>query len=437
MKRLYLEFFLGLSGLFLLCVVAFASAVHTLAPDYEGEVEMGYVSGVVSILEDVKAQRGLSVADKLLTGFAKRNSLILTPMTWDDPALTANVVRKLQRDGVAYQRDNHFWLTYGDRQQVYYLAPDETASIWQHAETQLVILWLSFLFTFALYSALMIRLLARRFNQLERATLAFAEGDFHARASEHPRDRLGRLNLRFNHMADKIGALIASHKQLSNAIAHELRTPIFRVQCQLDLLETSDLSSQQQSYIAGIHDDMDELEALIEELLYYAKMERSSLSAGIMLSLKTVDVAELLDHTVSQCQKSLVTQPADGMVPSVNLTCPSPCLWVLDAHHISRAVSNLIRNASRYADSEITVTVERQAGALVIQIDDDGCGIPASERENVLQPFYRVNSARDRQSGGHGLGLSIVSQIVSLHRGQLVITDSESGGTRVIMTLPE
>ncbi|GHA52952.1 ATP-binding protein [Photobacterium aphoticum] len=429
MKRLYLEFFFGVSGLFLLCVLAFAFAMRTLAPDYEGEVEIGYVSGVVSILDDVEAQRGQPVADNLLAGFAKRNGLTVTPVPWDDPALSVEMANKVRRLGTAYQSDNHYWVTFGDRARVYYLAPDESASIWQHAETKVAVMWLSFLFTFALYSALMIRLLARRFNQLERATLAFAEGDFHARASENPKDRLGRLNLRFNQMADKIGALIASHKQLSNAVAHELRTPIFRVQCQLDLLESSELSAQQQSYVAGINEDMDELEALIEELLYYAKMERSSLAAGIMLSLKSVDVSALLQRVVLQAQK---TTP----VP-VSLHCPSPCSWVLDAHHIERAVSNLIRNASRYAQNAITVTVIPQPDALVIQVDDDGCGIPEIERVKVLQPFYRVDSARDRQSGGHGLGLSIVSQIVSLHHGQLAITDSDSGGARVTITLPQ
>lgn len=148
-----------------------------------------------------------------------------------------------------------------------------------------------------------------------------------------------------------------------------------------------------------------------------------------MLSLKSVDVSALLQRVVLQAQK---TTP----VP-VSLHCPSPCSWVLDAHHIERAVSNLIRNASRYAQSAITVTVIPQPDALVIQVDDDGCGIPEIERVKVLQPFYRVDSARDRQSGGHGLGLSIVSQIVSLHHGQLAITDSDSGGARVTITLPQ
>ncbi|MGF1724840.1 ATP-binding protein [Photobacterium nomapromontoriensis] len=424
MKRLYLEFFLGVSALFFLCILTFTYVTQELTPDYDAEVEIGYVSGTVEILDDVAAQRGQEVANKLFSGFVRRNSLQFTRFPRNTPALSPLQETKLQRDGAVFAAENRYWVTFGDRKWVYYLEPDLTASVWQHLNVEMMLMWASFFATFALYSAIMIKLLARRFRMLEKATVAFSEGDFSVRASEKNCDQLGRLNIRFNQMADKISGLIQSHKQLSNAIAHELRTPIFRVQCQLEMLEDSPLNAEQQGHIAGIHDDMEELELLIEELLYFAKMERS----GIKLAVSEQNIAEVLQRTVLHCQKDTTKQ--------LRLDCPDNCYVMVDAHHIERAVSNIIRNAFRYAEEIINIRAYCLGHKLYIQIDDDGCGIPAEEREKVLQPFYRVGTARDRQSGGHGLGLAIVNQVVALHHGSIEISDSDSGGARFTISLP-
>lgn len=424
MKRLYLEFFLGVSVLFFLCILTFTYVTQELTPDYDAEVEIGYVSGTVEILDDVAAQRGQETADKLFRGFVRRNSLLFTSFPWDTPALSPLKAVKLQRDGAVFAAENRYWVTYGDRKRIYYLEPDLTASVWQHLDAEMTLMWLSFFATFALYSAIMLKLLARRFRMLEKATVAFSDGDFTVRASEKNGDQLGRLNVRFNQMADKISALIHSHKQLSNAIAHELRTPIFRVQCQLEMLENSELDASQQAQIAGIHEDIEELELLIEELLYFAKMERS----GITLTMTKQNIADILRRTVLQCQKDTSQL--------LQLDCQENYYVMVDAHHIERAVSNIIRNAFRYAEQTIRIRAYCLSDKLCIEIDDDGCGIPVEEREKILQPFYRIDTARDRQSGGHGLGLAIVNQVVTLHHGSLEISDSDSGGARFTIVLP-
>lgn len=425
MKRLYLEFFVGLSGLFFLCILAFSYVTQELTTDYEAELEISHVSSVMQILDDVAAQRGQQKADKLLAGYAEKSHLTFQQFTWDEIGFTQSERNELSRRGALFDDENEYWVVFGDQKWVYYLQPDIEEDLWQMLDLEVKLLWASFFATFALYSAIMLRLLSGRFRKLEEATMAFSDGDFKVRASEKAGDRVGRLNARFNQMADKISELIQSHKHLTNAIAHELRTPIFRMQCQLDLLEESALNTAQKGYVAGIYDDIDELESLIEELLYFAKMERS----GVTLQLKQQDVAEVLQRTIAHCQRDTKQ--------ILSLECPEQCYFEVDAHHLERAVSNIIRNAFRYAKRCISVKVFCQEGALTIQVDDDGCGIPPEERENVLKPFYRVGTSRDRQSGGHGLGLAIVAQVVSLHQGEVHISESDCGGARFTIRLPQ
>lgn len=425
MKRLYLEFFIGLSGLFFLCILVFSFVTQELTTDYEAELEISHVSSVMQILDDVAAQRGQAKADKLLAGYAEQSHLTYQAFSWDQLGFTQAEHDKLSRRGALFEDENQYWVVYGDQKWVYFLQPDNEQDLWQMLDLEFKLLWASFFATFALYSAIMLKMLSSRFRKLEKATMAFSDGDFKVRASEKAGDRVGRLNARFNQMADKISELIQSHKHLTNAIAHELRTPLFRMQCQLDLLEESALNTEQKNTLAGLYEDVDELESLIEELLYFAKMERS----GVTLQLQQQDVSEVLQRTLVHCQKDTSKQ--------LVLDCPKHCLFDVDAHHLERAVSNIIRNAFRYAEQCIVVKAFGQDSVLTIQVDDDGCGIPPDERENVLKPFYRVGTSRDRQSGGHGLGLAIVSQVVSLHQGELQISESDSGGARFIIRLPQ
>ena len=425
MKRLYLEFFVGLSGLFFLCIFAFSFVTQELTTDYEAELEISHVSSVMQILDDVAAQRGQEKANKLLAGYAEKSHLTFQQFSWDEIGFTEYERNELSRRGALFDDENEYWVVFGDQQWVYYLQPDVEQDLWQMLDLEVKLLWASFFATFALYSAIMLRLLSGRFRKLEEATMAFSDGDFKVRASEKAGDRVGRLNARFNQMADKISELIQSHKHLTNAIAHELRTPIFRMQCQLDLLEESALNAEQKGYLGGIYDDIDELESLIEELLYFAKMERS----GVTLQLKQQDVAEVLQRTIAHCQKD--TKQV------LSLECPSQCYFDVDAHHLERQYPILSVMLSATQNTAFQSKAFCQEGALTIQVDDDGCGIPPEERENVLKPFYRVGTSRDRQSGGHGLGLAIVSQVVSLHQGEIQISESDCGGARFTIRLPQ
>jgi len=425
MKRLYCEFFIGVAVLFFLSIVSYIYVTEELTPDYEEIIEFNQVHSVVNILDDVANSVGQSRADELLAQYAEENRLSVSVYQWESPELTVEIIDDLQSHQIYLDDSYSYFVVYGDGRQIFKIYPDLSKPIWEQLDFDETLLWVFFYAGFAIYSALMLKILSRRFRVLEQTTLAFAEGDFAVRASEKPGDRLGSLNSSFNQMADKISALITSHKQLTNAVAHELRTPVFRVQCQLEMLEDLGLTPDQLNYAVGIHDDMAELEQMIEELLYFAKMER----AVIPLNLTSPYMTEWLDKLVTNCQK-------ETDIP-ITINYQHEERASVDVYQLTRAVSNIVRNASRYAEQGIDVSVFRCGHELHIQVDDDGIGIPDTERERILEPFYRVGTARDRESGGHGLGLAIVAQIMSRHQGRTEIGSSKSGGARFTLIVPQ
>jgi signal transduction histidine kinase len=103
---------------------------------------------------------------------------------------------------------------------------------------------------------------------------------------------------------------------------------------------------------------------------------------------------------------------------------------------LEHVVSNLLDNAGRYADSSIDVSLRANGRYAILTVDDDGPGIPEQLREDVLHRFVRVDESRERGTGGAGLGLAIVSEIVHVHAGEIEITDSPTGGARVRVLLP-
>ncbi len=267
-------------------------------------------------------------------------------------------------------------------------------------------------------------LLQRKLKMLETSATAIANGDFSARAPMASKHRVGGLNRSFNSMAERIELLIASHKRLTNAVAHELRTPIFRLRCQLTMLEEDLVAPAQQPFLAGMEEDLAELDQLVEELLSYAKMQRS----GTIAAFESLDVAQWLKQQQPLLQRSCLKELAV-------IECPSIALK-FDPRLLLRALSNLVRNADIHAYTQIELHALMEDGYLVICVDDDGQGVPLSEHERIFEPFERLDVARARDTGGHGLGLSIVKEIMDIHKGSVTVSSAPIGGARFSLYLP-
>lgn len=261
-------------------------------------------------------------------------------------------------------------------------------------------------------------------QSLSRVADEFGAGKLSARARMQPSSSIYPLAERIDHMADRIEELLVSQKTLLHSVSHELRTPIARLEFALELLDAKANDPVLKKRIAAMEGDVLELNSLVNELLGMARLD-----SGQAPQRETVDLAALL--------KSVEAALPPGQV-AIGVACgPEVGMIGADARLLGRALSNLLRNAQKYAASQIRMTARREGARVLIAVEDDGPGIPLEERERIFEPFYRLDRSRDRATGGFGLGLSIARKAVLLHGGSLQVEASELGGARFVVVLAQ
>ncbi|UXI02172.1 ATP-binding protein [Photobacterium sp. TY1-4] len=263
-----------------------------------------------------------------------------------------------------------------------------------------------------------------RLQRLEQISVSFSQGDFHTRAPEGAL-ALGDLNRAFNRMAERLKRLFLSQKHLTNAVSHELRSPIARLRFQLEMLIDEKDEAAIQSYIAGMSEDLDDMDEMIDEMLTYAKMERTE----PLVQLERIAICQWL-----QSQQQYLLGEIDM---AMRLKLPTAEVQVAaDPALLSRLLRNLVSNAGHYAVETLVVGIDVTDDSCCLWVDDDGPGIPQEQRQQLFEPFTRLDSSRNKNSGGYGLGLAIVAQIARCHRGQVEIQESAYGGTRMLFRWP-
>ncbi|MCC2614978.1 hypothetical protein LJ739_01825 [Aestuariibacter halophilus] len=269
--------------------------------------------------------------------------------------------------------------------------------------------------------------LSRGLVSLTRSTEAFGKGDFQARASLGVPAPLQPLAQRFNAMARRIQRLIKSHKELSHAVSHELRTPVARIRFALEMARDADDPKQHQHYLDTMDSNIEELDDLIDELLAYARFDREE----PQLTIQPLELAPLLAATLDNFRMTHGHLTLTLDVRNTNLRVNA------DRDALTRVIDNLLRNAVRYARQHICVSASLQSDKVEIRIDDDGPGVPEADRQQLFDPFVRLDTSRDRTSGGIGLGLAIVQRFVELHHGSVEIESAELGGASFVIHLPQ
>ncbi|MBW8807334.1 MAG: HAMP domain-containing protein [Lysobacter sp.] len=268
----------------------------------------------------------------------------------------------------------------------------------------------------------------RDLERLRDAAARFGDGDLSARARLRGGSSIHHLCMYFNNMADQIGRLIQSQRDMVNAASHELRTPIMRLEFGLaNLADTLD-DRVARARVHALRCDVEELDLLVGELLTLGMMERN----GPLPTLEQVDLGALLRASTGVSAEELrirATTIEWAIAPGLEQIAVEP-------RSLSRAFSNLMRNALRYADSTIRVSAQGDGAAWRLIVEDDGVGIPVEDRRRVFEPFYRLDRSRDRATGGFGLGLSIVRQVIERHGGEIQVDGSSLGGARFIARLP-
>jgi len=205
--------------------------------------------------------------------------------------------------------------------------------------------------------------------------------------------------------------------------AHELRSPIASLQARL---ETALLNSEADSDDVLTRDLLREttrMGRLVDHLLLLARSDAGTISIEKM----PVDLEEVVRESVASVDTSAVPITANAVEPVQVLG---------QAALLEHVVTNLLDNAGRYAESSIDVSLHANSTNAILTVDDDGPGIPEHLRSSVLERWVRVDESRERGTGGAGLGLAIVSEIVHVHEGEIEITESPAGGARVQVLLP-
>ncbi|KWE43578.1 histidine kinase [Burkholderia ubonensis] len=257
----------------------------------------------------------------------------------------------------------------------------------------------------------------------ERA-IDFTGGRFNTRARESHSVIIGPLARTLNALAMRMERLIAAQRDLTNGISHELRTPLARVRFALEILREPGSAAEYESALDSIAQDVTELDELIDMSLTYARLEYSSLQSN----LEPTALAAWLEHQVNDAallypEKTIETRIAIATDVRVEM----------DRRLMSYAMRNLLRNASKYARSRIVVGIAIGHGNIGIYVEDDGPGVPESERERIFEAFVRL----DRRTGGYGLGLAITRQVLQAHNGRIAVVDpAELGGARFEISWP-
>jgi signal transduction histidine kinase len=205
----------------------------------------------------------------------------------------------------------------------------------------------------------------------------------------------------FNAMADRLEGMLRAEKELMAGVSHDLRTPLTRLQLELALLE-----DQAPERVEAMRADLDELDGLIEQLLQISRLELGQID----LDPRPLDLHQL----------ALEAGPDEVLGQAFELD-GDPSLMV-------RALSNLVQNARRHAPGA-PVRIRFEGRALLVE--DEGPGVPEAQRERLFEPFYRVEGSRSRTTGGSGLGLMIVRQVVRLHGGKATAEPGPAGGLRI------
>jgi two-component system sensor histidine kinase RstB len=266
-----------------------------------------------------------------------------------------------------------------------------------------------------------LRPLWRDLRSIETAAKQIGTGQMDARVQLAENSTVHPIGQAFDSMADNIKILMEQQETLMQDIAHEIRTPLARLRYRLALISNTDDTT--------LDHDITEIEHLIDELLFKAKVDAQAPTQNIN---QTFNAETWLNHCINQAQ---ITTSSD-IQWAVHFTL-STSLCRGDEHLLTRALTNLLNNAKRFAQHQIVVSLTESAQHYRLSVADDGVGIPEEQVHHIFQPFYRLDQSRSRQTGGYGLGLAIVSSIAKLHHGSAQVTRSELGGALFSIVWPK
>jgi two-component system sensor histidine kinase CpxA len=250
-----------------------------------------------------------------------------------------------------------------------------------------------------------------------------AQGHFDRRLDIERSDEIGSLATSLNHLATRLEEFVMGKKQFLGDIAHELGSPLARLQYAVAIME-SQARPEMQPILDDVREEVAQMAALLQEILQFTK-------AGLQseLHMQPVELSEALEHVLLQeniPHEQISSQLEEGL--SV----------LADPLYLRRAIANVLRNSLRYAEGSGPILLEarREKDEVLLRISDKGPGVPPELVHRLCDPFFRTESARTRETGGVGLGLSIVKRCVEACGGTVLLRNLAPHGLAVEMRLP-
>ena len=269
----------------------------------------------------------------------------------------------------------------------------------------------------------MVRNITRPLARMTHATEEVAKGRFDVSIHESRTDEIGRLARAINHMTSRLSAFVKGQKRFFGDVAHELGSPIARIQFGLGALEQR-VEEKNRKRVIEVMEDVDHMSKLVGELLAFSRADMRS----DKVKLEKIDLLPAVQTAV----KREITPTAEivtKVAPGIRVVASSELL--------TRALANLIRNAIKYAGAAgpIYVSAEEKKDVVEIEVRDSGSGVPEDLLDQLFEPFFRPETSRDRDSGGVGLGLAIVKTCVETCNGTVSATNLKPIGFSVTITL--
>ena len=259
-------------------------------------------------------------------------------------------------------------------------------------------------------------------RKLREATQKLAGGNLQTRVAQkvgRRRDELADLASDFDEMAERIESLITSQQRLNSDISHELRSPLARLNVALEIAKQKS-TADTAPLLDRIETESHRLNEMISRLLILAKLE----SGSELVEPVRVDLAELVRDVAEDADFE-----AHAKGRSVKILSDDPCTVMGSENLLRSAIENVLRNAVRYTaeGTAVDVSLVRQNGHSILQVSDHGGGVPDDELANLFRPFYRIGEARERKTGGIGLGLAIAERAIKAHKGTIAARNTGDG----------
>jgi signal transduction histidine kinase len=286
------------------------------------------------------------------------------------------------------------------------------------------------LFFLVITNFILIRLLTRPLVSMKEATKKINDGDFSVTLPVNSKDELGELATSIKSLAINLNYLQQERKEFLASISHELRTPLTYIRGYAEIGQKPSLNeSQRVEYLKIIHEESIRVSTLLEELFELAKMDKNSFS----IEKEKISMADFLKPIIEKAKPVFSSAGIE-----LQFICYQDYVVNMDPLRFQQVILNLLDNALKYSDGgTTTIKITKEKKWCKLTITDQGKGIPEEDIPFIFDRLYRVEKSRSRLTGGVGLGLSIVKEIVEAHDAELVVDSQLEKGTSISVLLKE